>query len=269
MLTYRGMILVITFIHLYGFLVVDTVSFAVLARKSVQQRFNPSDRLLGLMRDFKTMTNICIEIGLRSDASTLKRLSLLSYRKLEAFNIPSYYKLCAISKAAGILSARKKSIRRGYKTTKPYMKKLMLTTCYGFKVTDGELLVPVGARRYEEIPLNSNTTRILSTASLKVNSFTLTEQSLALSISREVEEIMELAGTLGVDRNLHNVTVGNGQSVTQYDLSNAVEIAETTRSITLIQTKRCSHSATDNHQVWNPKKAPCATALAHCFETGC
>lgn len=223
---------VITFIHLYGFLVVDTVSFAVLARKSVQQRFNPSDMLLGLMRDFKAMTNICIEIGLRSDASTLKRLSLLSYRELEAFNIPSYYKLCAISKAAGILAARKKSIRRGYKTTKPYLKKLMLTTCYGFKVADGELLVPVGSRRFEEIPLNSHTTRILSTPSIKVDSFTLTEQSLALSISREVEEIVELAGAVGVDRNLDNVTVGNGQSVTQYDLSNVVRIGETTRSIT-------------------------------------
>jgi putative transposase len=204
----------------------------VLARKSVQQRFNPSERLLGLMRDFKAMTNICIEIGLRSDASTLKRLSLLSYRKLEAFNIPSCYKLCAISKAAGILAARKKSIRRGYKTTKPYLKKLMLTTCYGFKVADGELSVPVGARRFEKISLNSQTTRILSTASLKVNSFTLTEQSLALCISRDVEEIMELAGTVGVDRNLRNVTVGNGQSVTQYDVSDVVEIVETTRSIT-------------------------------------
>jgi hypothetical protein len=50
------------------------------------------------MRDFKAMTNICIEIELRSDASTLKQLSLPSYRKLEVFNIPSCYKLCAISK---------------------------------------------------------------------------------------------------------------------------------------------------------------------------
>ena len=40
----------------------------VLARKAAMQRYAPSQEVLLLMRDFKAMTNICIEIGLRNNA---------------------------------------------------------------------------------------------------------------------------------------------------------------------------------------------------------
>jgi len=205
---------------------------SVLARKSVTQRFKPSDAILDLMRDFKAMTNICIQVGLQHDASTLKRLSLLSYHELQAFHVPSYYKLCAISKAAGILAARKKSIRRGYPTKIPYLKKLLLSSCYGFKIKDTGLLIPIGRKRFEQVRLVPHTLAVLSQPMLRVNSFTLTERSLSLSVSKEVEEMKELASTVGVDRNLRNVTIGNEKAIAQYNLGKAVEIAETTRSIT-------------------------------------
>jgi len=86
------------------------------------------------MESFRQMTNICIRIGLENDASTLKRLSLITYKQLRDFNLPSYYRLCAISKGAGILAARKKSIKRGYRTRNPYLKKPLLTSCYGFRI---------------------------------------------------------------------------------------------------------------------------------------
>ena len=203
----------------------------VLARKSVTQRFKPSDEILSMMHDFKAMTNICIQIGLEHDASTLKRLSLLSYHELKCFHVPSYYKLCAISKAAGILASRKKSIRRGYQSKNPYLKNPMLTSCYGFKIANGKLLIPVRNKQFVENQLNPHTLRILSEPTLRVNSFTLTERSLSLSVSKEVEEMKELASTVGVDRNLNNLTVGNEQQVTYYDMSKVVEIAENTRSI--------------------------------------
>ena len=47
---------------------------------------------------------------------------------------------------------------------------------------------------------------------------------------KEVTEI-ECAGIEGIDRNLHNLTVGNVKRVVQYDLSKAVSIAENTQSI--------------------------------------
>ena len=66
---------------------------------------------------------------------------------------------------------------------------------------------------------------------MKVRSFTLTDHSLSLCIAKEVEEMQQLEGVVGIDRNLRNVTVGNAEQVTYYDVSKAVEIAETTRSI--------------------------------------
>ncbi|TMI21463.1 hypothetical protein E6H31_05755 [Candidatus Bathyarchaeota archaeon] len=60
------------------------------------------------------MVNDSIRIGLTNDTSSLRGLSLLAYSQLSRYDSPSYYKLCAISRAAGILAARKESIRRGY-----------------------------------------------------------------------------------------------------------------------------------------------------------
>jgi putative transposase len=181
------------------------------------------------MGDFRVMTNICIQIGLENNASSLKRLSLLSYKQLVGFNCPSCYKLCAISKAAGILAARKKSIKRGYRTKNPYLKKQLLTSCYRFKIVDDKLAIPVGGRRFEFIPLNTHTIRILSDPKLRTCSFTLTQQSLSLCVSKDTEPIGKVASVAGVDRNLNNLTVGGSGAVTYYDMSKATEIGKTTR----------------------------------------
>jgi putative transposase len=66
------------------------------------------------------MVNDCVRIGLENDVSTMKKLSLLSYEQLAKYDIYANYKLCAISRAAGILAARKKSIKRGYAPKNPY-----------------------------------------------------------------------------------------------------------------------------------------------------
>jgi putative transposase len=85
------------------------------ALKSVRQSYSPSPKGLELMDAFRQIVNDCIRIGLESGASSLKTLCTLSYRELRGNygSIPSYYRLTAISIAAGILAARKKSLRRG------------------------------------------------------------------------------------------------------------------------------------------------------------
>ncbi len=183
------------------------------------------------MRSFKEMTNECIRIGLANDASTLRRLSVLSYHALARFRVPSYYKLCAISRAAGILASRKKSIRREYPTKSPFLMRPILTSCYGFKTVDGALSIPVGCGQHQEISLNRHTLGVLSDPTLKVRSFTLTEASLSISYSKEVEEVKGIAGAVGVDRNLRNLTVGDERSVTYYGVAKAVDIAEIAKSV--------------------------------------
>jgi putative transposase len=182
------------------------------------------------MEVFRQMVNDCIRIGLNNDAYTMKKLSKLTYQQLAKYNIISYYKLCAISHAAGILANRKKSLQRGYKPRQLYAKRPFLVTCYGFRIVDGILKVPLGDKQYFDILLNNYVKSILSDNGLHIRSFTLTPNSLSICYSREVEPI-QIRTLAGVDRNLRNLTVGNLENVVQYDLSHAVNVAENTRSI--------------------------------------
>ncbi len=203
------------------------------ARKAIKQRHEPTSRILSLMESFRLMVNDCIWVGLEHDAHSLKRLSLLVYRDLSlryGSEIPSYYRLCAISKAAGILAARKKSIRRGFPTKRPYLSKQLLVSCYRFRIERDALIVPVGARKFERLYLTPHTLSIVTQPGITVRSFTVTESSLSLCISKAVEEI-QVSDAIGIDRNLGNVTVGNEEKATYYDVSKAVSIAENTRSI--------------------------------------
>lgn len=184
------------------------------------------------METFRRMVNDCIQIGLENSVSTMKKLSSLSYGRLEKYDILSYYKLCANARAAGILAARKKSIKRGLKTKNPCAIKPVLTAYLGFKVVDNKIIrIPLGDRQYFDIPLNSHTQEVLSSdADVIVRSFTLTSDTISISYSKEIDEIHS-DKTAGVDRNLRNITYGNCDKVIQYDLSQAVEIAETTKQI--------------------------------------
>jgi putative transposase len=208
-----------------------------LARKSVRQSLHPRRRVLLLMEDFRRMTNECIQVGLEFERNnndrtpSMKKLSLLAYGGLRRYECFSQYRLCAISKAAGILSSRRKSINRGFPTKVPYLSKPGLVSCYGFKIGDGSLVVHLGADTFESIPLTAYSLKVLSDPSLKVRSFTLTETTLSLCISNEVQGMRELTSAVGIDRNLTNITSGNDESIIYYDMTGAADIAENTRSI--------------------------------------
>jgi putative transposase len=182
------------------------------------------------------MTSDVIRIGLANNNSTsnMKRLSNLSYNELKTRyrNVPSIYKLCAISKAAGIISSRNKSIKRGYPTKDPYVRKPLLVSCYGFKIVNGKLRIPIGGKKYEFIQLNNHTLKVLAQDPLViVRSFTITSSSLSLCVAKEVPELQYISGAIGIDRNLRNLTCGNQSQVTYYDMAKVVEIGETTRDI--------------------------------------
>jgi hypothetical protein len=159
----------------------------VLALKLVKQNYSPSEEVLELLGTFRKMVNVCLGIGLVAGVSSLKKLSLLSYRELKPFDCPSYYKLCAISKATGILAARRKSLRRGYATKSPYTVRPHLVAYYGFKIQNGLLRIPIGQRRYFDIPLVKHTFSVLSEADVRVRSLTLTAETVGLCISKEGE----------------------------------------------------------------------------------
>src|SRR5256886_11859746 len=115
-----------------GFL--SLVVRSLLAVKSVWQQYAPTRDVLGLLEVFRRMVNESIRIGIANDASSLRKLSLLSYNQLAQYDSPSCYKLCAISRASEILAARKKSLKRGFATRTPYAVRQQIVSCYRFRL---------------------------------------------------------------------------------------------------------------------------------------
>src|SRR5436853_5489072 len=134
---------------------------------------------------FRRMVNDSIRIGLVNDVSSLRKLSLLSYNQLARYDSPSYYKLCAISRAAGILAARNKSVRRGVPTRTPYAVRQQLVSCYGFKIEKGGLRIPVSRGKRFSIPLTKRVLEVIPQPGVEVRSFTLTRNRLSLCIARD------------------------------------------------------------------------------------
>jgi putative transposase len=200
----------------------------VLAVKAVRQKHHASPDLLQLLDEFRRMVNVCIAVGIEENVSSLKTLSLRSYHRLSS-NMLSYYRLCAISAATGILSNYRKAKKKNSHTRIPFVKKLMLKTCYGFKIQNGLLRLPVKPRQYVNVKLNNHTQCTLS--GLNVHSVTLTTDSLSISYSKETVEIKP-EGYIGVDRNLDNVTVASTDgTVKTFDLSKATGIKSTYRFV--------------------------------------
>ena len=200
--------------------------------KTVSQQIIISQEILDLMSKFRSMVNDCIRIGLQNNVTSLKTLSAKSYHYLDRYDIISYYKLHAISRASGILQNRKKSIKRGFKTKTPYLKNGMIISCYGFKVdwNKGILKIPLGEKRYFDIKLNNFVLKTIST--LKVHSFSISSLGkLSISYSKPITEQVECASIVGIDRNVGNVTVGNIDKTTRYDLEECNEIIDNTKSI--------------------------------------
>ena len=183
------------------------------------------------METFRQMVNECIRVGLDSNISTLGKFSSLYYKNLGKYQIQSKYKLTAMSQACGKLSQMKRSIRDGKIPKSPYIQKSYLVSCYGFKIHETSLSIPIGDRKYINVILNHYTQQILLDKSLKVKSFVITPDSISLGIQRQVKEI-KCDNTIGIDRNLRNITVGNHKKVTMYDTADLPKIAYRAKKVT-------------------------------------
>ncbi|MEO9309799.1 MAG: hypothetical protein ABI337_05830, partial [Nitrososphaera sp.] len=186
-----------------------------LPHKSIKQPFTPNTEQLQMMETFKDMVNRCIRIGIENNCSTMKKLSLLSYHTLKDYQIQSYYKLTAISQAAGRLAQRKKDIKKGRKVKSPYVSKPYLVSCYGFKINGMLLSFPVSNREFANILLNDHTAKILSDKTLQPRSFAITPTTLSITVRKNIEEVKP-ESIMGIDRNLRNITISTPQQAIMY-----------------------------------------------------
>ncbi|MEM3135717.1 MAG: hypothetical protein QXW37_03195, partial [Candidatus Nitrosotenuis sp.] len=181
--------------------------------KSVRQHFTPNQDLQNMMDTFKEMVNHCIRIGLENNASTLKKLSSLSYQQLSSYKIQSYYKLNAISQAAGRLTQMKRDTKKGRKVRLPFVRKPYLVSCYGFKINGMLLSFPIKNHEFANILLTDHTVSQLK--GVEPRSFTITTNSLSISIRKQVAEIKP-ESIIGIDRNLRNITISTPEKTIMY-----------------------------------------------------
>jgi putative transposase len=166
------------------------------------------------------MVNHSIAIGLETKRTSLKSLSIVSYDRLKEFKTDSRYRLCAISRAAGILR-NYNNLSKKHRVSTPYCRRTGLTICYRVKLNNvGELSLPGGFN----IPLNKHVLQALSEPGLKLRSATLTESTLNIAYSKE-RPTVECRGLIGVDKNLYNVTAADSLgNILVYDTARVVAV---------------------------------------------
>ncbi len=188
------------------------------------------------------MLNDCIRIGLAENLTSVRSLSLKAYRQLGEYDMVSCYKLCAISKAAGILRNYRKKVRKRQHVKEPYARRLQLITCYRFKIADGKLILPLKPGQPFTIPLNSHAVSVLLQPDLTMRSITLTEVKAAIAYAKDAVAIRP-KGVVGLDRNMDNVTSADSDgSVGYYNLAKATEVKTLYREIK-------SHMKRNDHRV--------------------
>src|SRR3989442_6726374 len=131
------------------------------AVKAVRQNYRPTEEILSLLEDFRCMVNDCVRIGLRENVTSIKSLSVKAYHQLSAYDVPTCYRLTAISRAAGILRNYRRELKRGRSARVPYVTRPSLTDCYGFRVIHRLVRVPVKKGEYAFIVLNDHTLHTL------------------------------------------------------------------------------------------------------------
>ncbi len=58
------------------------------------------------------MVNDCVRIGLKDNLTSMKSLCMKAYYQLSAYDVPTCYRLTAISRATGILRNYRKELKK-------------------------------------------------------------------------------------------------------------------------------------------------------------
>src|SRR5207245_10864364 len=129
--------------------------------------YHPQPGHLDLMEHCRQMVNASIGIGLETAKTSLKSLSIASYHRLKIFGTRSEYRLCAISRAAGILK-NYRNLSKKHRVRVPYCRRAGLTISYGVKIKHDELTLPGGLH----IILNNYVLRLLRQPHITIRSTT-------------------------------------------------------------------------------------------------
>ena len=160
-----------------------------------------------LLAEFRLLVNRSIRIALRENIQSRFRLTRAAYRTLSAaHDVYKQYIPSAFEIALSVLKAHRKRLRRGRRTSVPFMRRLMLRAenqSYRLDRETGRLRIPIrGTEGVEfDLPVSDWHRSYLSDASWGLGSLTVTPNRIVVVVRRGAPKPFEPMAAIALDTN--------------------------------------------------------------------
>src|SRR5256712_2075152 len=163
--------------------------------------------LLGLLGEFRLIVNKSIRIALREDIRSRVRLARVAYGGLSAeHDVYKQYIPSAFEIALGVLKVYRRRMRKGKRSSVPFMRRLMLKAenqSYRLDQETGRLRIPIrgteGVQLY--LPLSEWHRSFLADSTWGLGSLTVIPGKIVLVVRKDVQRTYEPEGAIALDTN--------------------------------------------------------------------
>ncbi len=163
--------------------------------------------LPGLLAEFRLIVNKSIRIALRGDIRSRLRLARVAYASLSAeHHIYKQYIPSAFEVALGVLKAHRRRMRKGKKTSIPYVRRLLLKAenqSYTLDRETGRLRIPVRGTEGVQLMLRLSDWHrsFLSDSSWSLGSLTVTPARIVVVVRKDTPQRYEPTSAIALDTN--------------------------------------------------------------------
>ena len=160
-----------------------------------------------LLAEFRLLVNESIRIALREDIRSRARMVRSAYQDLSrGHEIYKQYIPCAFEVALTVLKAHRRRLKKGKRSSVPYMRKLMLKAenqSYWLDRETGRLRIPIRGTEGVQLhlPLSEWHRSFLSDLRWGLGSLTVIPGKIILVVRREAPKAYEPEGAIALDTN--------------------------------------------------------------------
>src|SRR3990172_1377474 len=177
-------------------------------------------RLDWLLKEFRLLVNRSIRIALAQDIRSRARLTKVAYRRLsEDHAVHRQYIPSAFEVALGVLKAHRRRLKKGKRSSVPYMTRLMLKAenqSYRLDRETGRLRIPIQGTEGIQLtlPVSEWHRSILADPSWGLGSLTVVPGKVILVVRKEAPKAYEPTSAIAVDTNEDSLdgVVASGES---------------------------------------------------------
>jgi len=160
-----------------------------------------------LLSEFRLLVNESIRIAIREDVRSRARLSRAAYQLLSSEHvIHKKYISSAFEVALAVLKAHRRRLKKGKRSSAPYMRRLMLKAenqSYWLDRETGRLRIPIQGTEGVQLhlPLSEWHRSFLSDQKWALGSLTVVPGKIILVVRRETPKVYDPEGAIALDTN--------------------------------------------------------------------